>query len=328
MRKIYIDTRWENLGGIGTFSKEINKIINFPNIEIKGKPFSPVDTFRTAFYLVKKRDMMVFFPGYIPPFYSRIPFVFTIHDLNHLDRPENSSFFKRIYYNFIIKRGCHKAKKILTVSEFSRARIIEWSGVAEERVINVGNGVSPIFSPDGDQIDYDFEYFLCVSNRKLHKNELGTLEAFKQAALPGTVKLVFTGNTTDQILKKIEELGLAEKVIFTGFVDDEELPKLYRSAVALIFVSLYEGFGLPVIEAMASGIPVITSKTTSLGEIAGDAAMLVDPNNITEISGAISNIYNDEILREGLISKGLVRARKYNWEDVARKVHAALTCPE
>ncbi|RRO02036.1 glycosyltransferase family 1 protein [Pectobacterium aquaticum] len=312
------------MGGIGTFSSEINKKNGYADAGFNGKPYSPLDTIKTALKLLKAENKIIFFPGYIPPLFSKVPYAFTIHDLNHLDREENSSWIKKLFYKSVIKRGCYKSKYIFTVSDFSKERIIEWSGVDAKKVINVGNGVSSDFSPNGEHLDYPFEFFLCVSNRKLHKNEIRTLESFKASSLPIATKLFFTGEPNQIILQKIQELNLSERVVFTGFIKNEELPKLYRSANALIFVSLYEGFGLPVVEAMASGIPVITSKTTSLGEVAGDAALLVDPLDTNEIATALSDVYYNRQLRAELIDKGLERAKCFTWEAVAEKVRLFL----
>jgi glycosyltransferase involved in cell wall biosynthesis len=324
MKKILIDNRWSGSGGIGTFSEQINAINNYSDAEFQGEPYSPLDCVKTTLKLFSKKGRVIFFPGYIPPLFSREPYVFTIHDLNHIDRSENSSFFKRIFYRFVILNGCKKAQLIFTVSEFSKKRIVEWSGVDANKVINVGNGVSEDFTPVGDTLNFPFDYFLCVSNRKAHKNEFGTLAAFKQANLPEHVKLLFTGKATEEIERKIVELGLSDRVVFTGYIESEALPKLYRGARALIFVSFYEGFGLPVVEAMASGVPVITSHTTSLGEVAGDAAQLVDPENIGEIAGVMTKVNHDEGLRAQMRQAGLQRAKKYSWNMTAKQVDEQL----
>ncbi|HCD6531725.1 TPA: glycosyltransferase family 4 protein, partial [Klebsiella pneumoniae] len=209
---------------------------------------------------------------------------------------------------------------IFTVSEFSKSRIVQWSGQDPSKIINVGNGVAECFTPEGDKKNFGFKYLLCVSNRKTHKNEYNTILAFKKSGLYNEYKLVFTGSPNETISDFIEHHGLTESVHFTGYLKDDELPLLYRGAAALVFVSFYEGFGLPVIEAMASGIPVVTSRTTSLGEVAGDAALLVDPENINEIADAINQIILDNNCRQQLINKGLMQARKFTWEEVARKV--------
>lgn len=320
MREILIDSRWSKAGGIGTFSEQINRINHYRDAGFSGKPFNPFDCIKTSIKLIKKQERVIFFPGYIPPLFSFEPYVFTIHDLNHLDRHENSSFFKRIFYKYVILSGCRKAKFIFTVSDFSKNRIVNWAGVSEDKVINVSNGVSEVFTPIGDKLDFTYEYFLCVSNRKEHKNEFGTLESFKKANFSENIKLIFTGCENESIRNKINELDLNDRVSFTGFIDSDSLPKLYRGARALVFVSFYEGFGLPVIEAMASGIPVITSNNTSLVEVAGDAALLVDPTKIDDIADAMVRINTDEALRKKKVELGFEQARKFSWEETARKV--------
>lgn len=319
-KKIYIDPRWEGMGGIGTFYQQVNRINNYTTLAPDGHPASPKDTFKSSKALKSKTNAVMFFPGYIPPFSTSVPYVITVHDLNHLDRPENSSSAKKIFYNTVIKRGCRKAEYVFTVSDFSRKRIIEWSGIAAEKVINVGNGVSEKFSLEGEGIGYDFEYLLCVSNRKLHKNEIGTLEAFNSANIDKSVKLVFTGKADDFITDKIAKLGLQERVFFTGYLPEDDLPKLYRSARALIFVSFYEGFGLPVIEAMASAVPVITADNTSLGEVAGGAALLVDAADTKAIAHAIGRVFNEPELVARLRELGIANAKRYTWEKTAALV--------
>ncbi|MBS0857078.1 MULTISPECIES: glycosyltransferase family 1 protein [unclassified Tatumella] len=318
--KIYIDPRWEGMGGIGTFYQQINRLNEYPELAPEGHPASPLDTFRSAKALKDIKDAVMFFPGYIPPLVTKVPFVITIHDLNHLDRPENSSKSKHIFYNTVIKRGCRQAAYVFTVSEFSRQRIIDWAGIPAGKVINVGNGVSEYFSPEGARMNYDFEYLLCVSNRKGHKNETGTLKAFKEADIDESIKLVFTGKADTFITEKIAELGLQNRVVFTGYLAEEDLPLLYRTAKGLIFVSFYEGFGLPVIEAMASAVPVITADNTSLAEVSGGAALLTNAEDTQQIAEAITRIFTEPELVAELKAKGLVNATRYSWKKTAAMV--------
>jgi len=321
IKKVYIDSRWKNCGGIGTFYERINELNKYSDAELSGKPMSPLDCIRTSIQLFFRKDSIFFFPGYIPPVFLSSDYIFTIHDLNHLERAENSSALKRLFYKFVIKRGCRKARYIFTVSEFSREKIIEWADVSPDKVINVSNGVSPDFSPEGEHYALGYKYLLCVSNRKGHKNEIGTLEAFKKSDIEDDIKLVFTGKPDETINNKISELGLQDRIVFTGFIPEEDLPKLYRSAIGLVFVSFYEGFGLPVIEAQASGIPVITSNSTALKEIAGEGALLVDPYNTDEISKAIRLICeNENNLCKKLITNGFKNCSKYTWEKTAHSV--------
>ncbi|MKD73124.1 glycosyltransferase family 1 protein, partial [Salmonella enterica subsp. enterica] len=179
------------------------------------------------------------------------------------DLNDNSSLFKRLFYNFIIKRGCRKAYKIFTVSNFSKERIVAWSGVNPNKIVTVYNGVSSLFNADVKPLNLGYKYLLCVGNRKTHKNEKCVISAFAKADIDPAIKLVFTGNPCNDLEKLIIQHGLSERVKFFGFVSEKDLPSLYKGSLGLVFPSLYEGFGLPVVESMACGIPVLTSLTSS-----------------------------------------------------------------
>ncbi|MCL9781305.1 glycosyltransferase family 4 protein [Vibrio sp. S4M6] len=323
---ILVDERWSGFGGIGRFADEISA--RFSSSTAVNSACSPASLFNPialALALAKqKKEDVAFLPGYIPPIYSSVPYVFTVHDLNHLDRPENASFLKSLFYRFFIKPGCHRAAAVLTVSEFSRQRIIEWSGVAADKVINVGNGVDDAYSPNVEPYSPGHPYLLCVGNRKPHKNEPMLIRAFAQAQIDSNIRLLFTGNATEELEALISSLGLESRVSFYGFVEEEQLPSLYKGALALVFPSLYEGFGLPVIESMACGTPVITSNCTSLPEVAGDAALLVDPNSKISISSAIEKLVSDEELQESLALRGLDQAKKFTWDLTAQLVESVL----
>lgn len=311
---IFADQRRIGDHGIGRFARHVLAHLKYRPIPLVSDPDSPLDPWRLARVLSSLTDNDLFFsPGYNPPLYCAVPFIFTLHDLNHLDRPENSSPLKRLYYETIIKRACHRASNILTVSEFSRGRIIDWSGVPPEKVVNVGNGVDPKFNPNVASYDLPFPYLLCVSNRRRHKNEFRQVEAFSRLGLSDHIKLVFTGEPTAELVNCIERNHLTQSVHFVGQVPEARLPSLYRSAEALVFVSLYEGFGLPVLEAMACGTPVVTSNTTALLEVAGDAALLVDPTSVDQITEAMGRVISDSSLRQFLRGRGLMQAKQYSW---------------
>jgi glycosyltransferase involved in cell wall biosynthesis len=314
------------MGGIGRFSEEIYKTKKWDGTyKIICKPSNPLSSLLLSFkFMDFSKNDIAFCPGYIPPLFSKCNFVFTIHDLNHLDREENSSFFKKAFYNLIIKIGCFKSNRILTVSEYSKNRIIEWSGVPENKVINVGNGVDKTFNIEVKPFNLGYAYLLCVSNRKLHKNEPALIKAFAKSNIDSKIKLLFTGNSTDELVTLINELNLAERIVFQGFVDDNDLPSLYRGALGLLFPSLYEGFGLPILEAMACGIPVLTSNVTSLPEVAGDAALLIDPYSLDDMADGINQLVTDLDLRNLLIERGLTRVNMFTWEKVAERVQQVL----
>ncbi|HCR1009026.1 glycosyltransferase family 1 protein [Enterobacter roggenkampii] len=324
-KKIFMDVSWSNMGGIGRFTDEIAK--RLPDISLKkiykkcASPMAPLGL-AINIALLNKADL-IFLPGYIPPLFSSKRYIVTIHDLNHLDIDDNSSFFKKLFYNYFIKRGCHKAYKIFTVSEFSKERIAKWSGVEPDKIITVFNGVSEEFNIDVRPMELGYEYLLCIGNRKTHKNEHRIISAFAKAEINPSIKLVFSGNPSDNLEKLIMECGLGERVNFLGFISDHDLPSLYKGSKGLVFPSLYEGFGLPVVEAMACGVPVLTSTTSSLPEVAGNAAILVEPTSVDAITDGITKLVNDSILREQLISEGLIRAQKFTWQNVINKIEMA-----
>ncbi|ELZ0879486.1 glycosyltransferase family 4 protein [Salmonella enterica] len=326
-KKVLMDISWSNKGGIGRFTDEISKLLcDISKEELYRKCASPLAPLGLAvnIFLRKKTDV-VFLPGYIPPLFCSKKFIITIHDLNHLDLNDNSSLFKRLFYNFIIKRGCRKAYKIFTVSNFSKERIVAWSGVNPNKIVTVYNGVSSLFNADVKPLNLGYKYLLCVGNRKTHKNEKCVISAFAKADIDPSIKLVFTGNPCNDLEKLIIQHGLSERVKFFGFVSEKDLPSLYKGSLGLVFPSLYEGFGLPVVEGMACGIPVLTSLTSSLPEVAGDAAILVDPLSEDAITKGISWLINDSELRKHLIQKGLLRAKRFNWQNVVSEIEMVLT---
>jgi glycosyltransferase involved in cell wall biosynthesis len=288
------------------------------------KPTNPFDVIALSFSICMSPDTLWFSPGYTPPLFALDRFVLTVHDLNHIDVPESGNGFKKIYYELILKRACRKARHVLTVSEFSRNRIIEWSGVDASRVANVGNGISDCFNVDVAPYCPGYRYLLCVSNRKPHKNEVRLLRSFAKAAVDQQVRLILTGLSTAELEAEVEALGLAERVIFAGRLCERNLASYYRGAIALVFPSLYEGFGLPVVEAMACGTPVITSNSTALPEIGGQAALYVDPTSELDIASAIEKVVKDEYVQNDLRRRGLERASLYSWDSVASRILGVL----
>lgn len=326
--KFKFDISWFGMGGIGKFSEEISKRIGqyytTEFFKVKGSPASPLSTIILTLKITFDRHSFYFLPGYIPPLGNKDRFVFTIHDLNHLDIPDNSGFFKRAFYNIVIKRGCHNSFKILTVSEFSKSKIIEWSGVDESKVIVTGNGVSDVFKPVSNSNNAK-RYYLSVSNRKSHKNEKRIIQAFSSAKISNEIQLVMTGNPTTELADLIEHLGIKDKVFFTGYVEENELVTLYNNADVLLFPSQYEGFGIPVLEAMACGTPVITSNTTSLPEVAGEAAILVDPTSVDEIKAAIEILDSNSNLKNQMIEKGIIQSKKFSWEKIVEIIRKEIS---
>jgi glycosyltransferase involved in cell wall biosynthesis len=324
---LYADQRWMGNHGIGRFARHVLGSIEYSPVRLRSNPAAPLDSWRLARALASLNGHDLFFsPGYNTPLFCRSPFVFTVHDLSHIYCPENSSPAIRLYYSTILKRACRNAENILTVSEFTRGQIIEWSGVREEKVFNVGCGVDPAYCPGGPTYRLPFPYVLCVSNRKKHKNEFRLVEAFARARLASNICLVFTGDPEKRLLRWIERQKLSVgRIVFLRNVPEAKLPSLYRGATAMVFPSLYEGFGLPVLEAMASGTPVLTSNVTAMPETAGGAALLVDPTCVEEMTHAMERIVTDQELREQLRERGLARAARFSWSHTCALVQNALS---
>ena len=322
---IYADQRWIGEHGIGRFARHVLADLDYRPVQLAFHPAAPLDSWRLARALsgLTRKDLF-FSPGYNSPLFCASPFVFTIHDLSHIYCPENTSPLIRLYYATVMKRACQRAVSILTVSEFTRTQIIEWSGVPSEKVFNVGCGVDAAYRPGGDSYGFKFPYLLCVSNRKRHKNEFRVVEAFVKSGLGAQTKLVFTGNPTREVTECIERHHVTKAVHFVGTVREEKLPALYRGAKALIFPSLYEGFGLPILEAMACGTPVVTSNITAIPEVAGDAALQVDPTSVEQIAEAMKQVMSDHLLRGQLREKGLARVAQFSWAGTVAKVREVL----
>lgn len=323
---IYFDSRWNGNHGIGRFSMELLKRLpGVVPLKIMGAKLSPFDPLASTLALARCRHGCFFTPGFNAPLHSPIPFAFTVHDLIHLQVPGESSALRRLYYASVVRPATRKAQRILTVSQFSRQQIVEWSGVAAEKVIVVGNGVSQVFSPGAPPVGRPQPYLLHVGRRASHKNIPRLLQAFAASRAGAGLGLVFTGETDADTMQVVAALGLAAHVSFAGEVSDAQLADLYRGALALVFPSLHEGFGLPIIEAMACGTPVITSGVTSTAEVAGEGnALLVDPADVDALRAAIDQVSEDAALREQLRARGVLRARDFTWEAVAQRVQQAL----
>jgi glycosyltransferase involved in cell wall biosynthesis len=224
-------------------------------------------------------------------------------------------FRDRVIFRTVVPRAARRATRVLTGSELSRSDLMEHYGLSEDRILVMPYGVDPAFGPDGRKEDSG-PYVLCVGALETRKDPVSAVEAI---ALVPELRLVLAGpdrGGTEAVREAVARLGLAHRVDLLGYVDQERLAALYRSAACLVFPSRYEGFGLPLIEAMASGTPVIAARTGALPEIAGDAAVLVEPESPTALARGIEDALTD---RERLIAAGLERARLFTWAETARR---------
>ena len=258
---------------------------------------------------------------YFGPVLAGKPVVLTVHDIAYEVHPE---FFGRSELwrdRLLIRNSANRARFVVTVSETSRLEIIRRYDLEADRVIAIHNGVSPAFgstpAPPIDAIGDRPVRVLAVGTLQPRKNLGRLLEAIRRAATVRPIELRVIGPDGFQARAIREAFGELAQVQVIGFVSDEELRDQYRQADMLVYPSLYEGFGLPVVEAMASGLPVITSTGGALPEIAGDAALIVDPLDELAIGDAILRLADDTDLRRALSRSGLARATQFSWETAA-----------
>lgn len=316
---LLFDDRWVADHGIGRVAREWGRLgVGWRPLGPGPSPASPADPIWLAARL-RDAGLPFFSPGYNAPLASRLPFFMTVHDLCYVDLARLTGELRRVYYGTLVRQRCHAARGVFTVSEFSRGRLVDAWGLDPLRVHVVAPGVSGVFVPGGPVARFSRPYLLGVGNASAHKNETRTVAAFMASGLPRTHDLVLTGAP-----RAVSSGPLDASVRFTGRVDDASLAALYRGADALVFASLYEGFGLPAVEAMACGTPVVCSRTTALGEVAGDAALLVDPESTADIARGLERIVRDGALAVHLREVGPARARRYDWAVGVRTIEATL----
>lgn len=264
---------------------------------------------------------------------TNFPSVPVIHDLNFEHYPEDLPWLVNKYYRYFFPKFAKKAAKIITVSEFSKADIHQSYSIDNESIAVVPNGLRDFFRPlpENQQQHFRIEYasgkryFLFVGALHPRKNIVSLLKAYDLYRSEGGVvdRLLIAGGTywwNKKLKMAFETMNHKNEVIFTGHLSQEHLAQAFASAEALVYVPYFEGFGVPIIEAFASGTPVIAGNRSSLPEVAGEAALLVDPFDIKQIAAAMKSITESPELRHELIAKGVKRATLFSWDDAAVKV--------
>jgi glycosyltransferase involved in cell wall biosynthesis len=300
-------------------------------------PYSLAEQFRVPLSLKRIGADLFHAPHYVLPPLTRRRSIVTIHDCIHLMVPEYLP--NRLAYGYakaFLWSATQQADRILTVSEASKRDILRLFDVPAEKVVVIYNAIDERFNATPAEEDVarvrqryqlDDDYVLYVGNIKPHKNVERLIDAFAQVRQAGfdRLKLLVIGDEITRyagLRRAVHRCKLHGHVRFLGHLPTETLAILYRLAAVFVFPSLYEGFGLPPLEAMASGTPVVTSNISSLPEIVGDAAVLVDPYDVTSIANGIRRVLTDTALREKLRCRGLERARHYSWERSVRQIRA------
>ena len=267
---------------------------------------------------------------------TSVPQLSVMHDLNFEHYPEDLPAAYSRYYRSFFPRFAKKAARIVTVSEFSRQDIVKHYDVPEERVDVVHNGVSAVYAPLAfdeqcavrEKLTGGEPYLICVGSMHARKNVARLLLAFDRlAADHATIRLVFVGEQMFHDPRMEEawaQVGHKDRVVFTGRLGQQELRRTLGAAMALVYVSYFEGFGIPVAEAMKCGVPVVCANASSLPEVAGDAALYCDPFDVDDIARAMLTIISDPALRERLSAAGLQRAERYTWERTADGLWASV----
>ena len=261
--------------------------------------------------------------------------VVTLHDMTFFLFPHLHTLPKRYFFRFFIRTSSRRADALIADSESTRQDAIRLAGTPPEKIFTAQLGVTPEFRQVRDQIPlqqvrqkYQLpEHFLLyVGLLEPRKNLPTLLQAYAAIAdqLPGH-RLVIAGRKGwmfEEVLRQVEQSNLAEKIHFTGYVEQSDLPLVYNMADVFIYPSIYEGFGLPVLEAMACGTPVITSSVSSMPEIVGDAGVLLSPDDPRALAGAMLHLVNDPAERQRLSHRGLERAAAFTWERTAAQTIA------
>jgi len=284
---------------------------------------------------LRRRPVDVLHVQYTAPPFCHAPVVATIHDLAFEHLPETFTRRGQAQLRLTVRRTARRASRIATVSEFSRQDIIRTYRLAPEKVVVTYNGIAPHFTTrpgaagEAEEVRRRYgirrEYLLAVGSLQPRKNLIRLLRAYgrlRQTHEGFRPQLVIVGRRLwlwREILQEISRQPWSRDVITTDYVADEELPALYRGAAAFVYPSLYEGFGLPPLEAMACGTPVVTSNTSSLPEVVGEAALQVDPYDEGALARAILDLLNDQALRARLAAAGPAQARKFTWRAAAAK---------
>ena len=346
---ITIDTRWIHVSGIGTYLKHVvpgilsafperNFVLIGDRDEIEGlgiqsdakvdvvashaKMYSLSEQFEIP-GKIPKETRLYFAPHYNIPLRHRGRMLVTVYDLFHLAMPDLvGGLHKRFYARFMFGAVRKRADAIITISDFTRDELVRYTGKGRQPIHPIHLGVDDSwFEIPASENPHGRPYLLYVGNVKPHKNLGALIRAYSMADVPQDLVLVGKkeGFITGDSASVFEAGKLEGRVHFTGRLDDALLKRYVANADTLVFPSLYEGFGLPPLEAMAAGCPVISSNAASLPEICGDAALYCDPCSPSDVAGKIKHLMGDKALRDEFREKGLARARQFTWESCIRK---------
>ncbi|HCT29171.1 MAG TPA: glycosyltransferase family 1 protein [Bacteroidales bacterium] len=280
-------------------------------------------------------DIFISTDGYIS-LKTKTPQVAVIHDINFFHYPQALPFLTRKYYNYFFPKFAYKSTRIATVSEFSKQDISKSYGVSPDKIDVAMNGANELYKPltnleilaTRNNLTNGKPYFLFVGAFNPRKNLTRLLQAFDlfKEKTQSDIKLVIVGDKmygTSTMIKVYNSMVYKDDVVFTGRLQVDTLRMVVGSTFAMTYVSYYEGFGIPLLEAMKCDIPIVASNCTSIPEVVGDAALYVDPFSIVSISEGMEKVFYDESLREKLVKNARLQREKFSWNFTA---HALYSC--
>ncbi len=301
-----------------------------PNLHLRALPQANYALWeQCALPVAMQRDRidLAHFTSNTAPLYAGRPYVLTLHDVIFMQpqlkgRPTSYQRLGRIYRRWVVPKVIHSAARIITVSQYAKRGIVREFGVQPDRVRVIHNGVGAGFAPVVGQRPSSESHFLFLGSDAPKKNQDRVLQAYAKlcAGVPDAPKLVVIDGTLGTLAANLKRLGLTHlrnRVTATPYVSQKRLPSLYAGATALLYPSLVESFGIPMLEAMAVGTPVLASRAAAMPEIAGNAALLVDPTSVEAIAAGMARLAAQPELREVLACRGLQRAKRYQWKSAA-----------
>jgi len=346
---VVIDARWEDYSGIGTyiqnmipglvrsttvldfliivkFNSQLKKVINLKNVyflETQGRMYSIYENLK-LWIKIPKTAVLYFASHYAHPFLGHSNVIVMLHDVLHL-RPTVCylSWYKRVFGWVYITHVLRNSKMVLTNSNFSKSEINLLFEKYSNKVVSIHLGVAPHWFVNGKRSRGSEKFVVVHGNQKPHKNIISLVRAFSLIKHHIRHKLVIVGSAvggqSPELRKELEDSAIRDRVEFTGFLSSSELVELVAEADCFVFPSLYEGFGLPPLEAMAAGCPVAVSDIPAVREVCGDSAVYFNPLNELDIAFSILSIVTNKALQDRLSLAGIERARKFTWDKTIEK---------
>lgn len=282
------------------------------------------------FYIFKDKIDLLHSLGYVTPLFTTAKKVVSILDINYKGHSNNMSASKRFLLGSMVNLSAIFCSKIITISEFSKKQIVKYTKAQKDKIIvTLLSGSSDVLPADSKETKLLLQkykiltdYIIAFSSPSPHKNIERLINSVSEILKnKSDLKLVLVGHQhkSESLIKRIEDASLQDKVIFTGFVPDEDVQPLMANAKLFVFPSLYEGFGIPLLDAQACQVPVVSSNAGSLPEVGGDAVLYFDPEYTIEMSEVISKVLENDLIAHDIINKGLSNREKFSWRETAQQ---------